>query len=402
MPGGILRVMPSTSSPSVLVCLAALLSLTAAACGGSSDNKPDPRDGSVVLPDGGGAPDANGGDTSTTDQGSVDQGGVDQGTAGPECGNNVRESGEECDGADRGGATCASETPSTPVGQLACAGCNLVTTDCRAATNDDEDADLVVDDLDPAPNDPRVCGDSDTDGCDDCSLRGRRDTDEDGYDPNGDGDCELELDYDCMNGANAASDAFRTQACVTFAHINNDRAFFTAESGNAAPLVWNEDIWEVAVGHSRNMCNMGIFDHDIGGDGPSDRAAAAGLNYGLAENISANLDPGAAEYGWMEEPTCRGHRGNNLSPKAFEAAVGYHICNRPTNEYTWGQHHHITTDFRRNNATPNSAYCTNAATDCEIPPNPPTTATCPQMLINWGFCPTPSATTLNGWGCPND
>jgi hypothetical protein len=91
------------------------------------------------------------------------------------------------------------------------------------------------------------------------------------------------------------------------------------------------------------MCNMGMFDHDIGGDGPSDRAAAAGLSYSLAENISANLDPGAAEYGWMEEPTCRGHRGNNLSPKAFQAAVGYHICDRPTNEYHVGSappHHH--------------------------------------------------------------
>jgi hypothetical protein len=204
-----------------------------------------------------------------------------------------------------------------------------------------------------------------------------------------------------MNGANAAADPHRALACATFAHINNDRAHFSAEAGGAGPLAWNEDIWEVAVGHSINMCNRGIFDHVIDSDGPSQRAAAAGLSYGLAENISANLDPGAAEYGWMEEPTCAGHRGNNLSPKAFQAAVGYHICDRPTSEYRWGQHHHITADFRRNN-TPQSAYCTNAATDCEIPPNPPTTAPCPQMLINWGFCPVPSATTIEGWGCPND
>lgn len=364
------------------------MTLTGIACGGSGDGGPD-QDASLK-------------DGDTPDGGGDDQGGDgDQGGTQPECGNGVREGTEECDGADRDGATCASETPSTPVGQLGCASCELVTSDCRAPTADDGDADLVVDDLDPAPSDPRVCGDSDTDGCDDCSLRGRKDEDDDGYDPNGDGDCELELDYDCMNGANAASDEFRTEACVTFAHINNDRAFFAAESGDAAPLVWNEDIWEVAVGHSRNMCNMGIFDHEIGGDGPSERAAAAGLSYGLAENISANLDPGAAQYGWMEEPTCRGHRGNNLSPAAFEAAVGYHICDRPTNEYQWGQHHHITTDFRRNNA-PQSAYCANAATSCEIPPNPPSTATCPQMLADWGFCPTPSAATVNGWGCPND
>ncbi|MCA9537042.1 MAG: CAP domain-containing protein [Myxococcales bacterium] len=380
-----------------LLC-ALLAAATTPACTNGGDDAPSDQgmgtqDGSMVLRDG-----------AVTDQGDRDAGGADQGGAdqGPSCGNGVRQGSEECDGADRGGATCATETPSTPVGQLGCVNCMLVTTDCRAPTATDMDADDVVDDLDPEPSNPRVCGDSDTDGCDDCSLRERKDPANDGYDPNGDGDCELALDYACMNGANAASDPYRTLACVTFAHINNDRAHFAAESGNAAPLVWNEDIWEVAVGHSRNMCNRGIFAHDIDGVGPSDRATAAGLGFSLAENISANLDPGAAEYGWMEEPTCRGHRGNNLSPKAFQAAVGYHICDRPTSEYQWGQHHHITTDFRRNNSTPSSAYCMNAATDCEIPPNPPTTATCPQMLINWGFCPVPSAATLSGWGCPSD
>ena len=104
----------------------------------------------------------------------------------------------------------------------------------------------------------------------------------------------------------------------------------------------------------------------------------------------------------MDEPTCRGHRGNNLSPKAFEAAVGYHICDRPTNQYQWGQHHHITTDFCQNFSTPNSAYCTTAATSCEIPPNPPTTATCPQMFIDWEWCEPPSAASIAGWGCPSD
>ena len=324
----------------------------------------------------------------------------DQG--GPQCGNGVREGTEACDGADLAGASCANVTTGTPVGQLTCTACALDTSDCRAPTATDMDADDVVDDLDPAPNDPRVCGDSDSDGCDDCSLRERSRPADDGYDPNGDGQCELALDYACMNGANAASDPYRTEACVVFAHINNDRAHFSVEAGGAGPLAWNEDIWEVAVAHSINMCNRGIFAHVIDMKGPSERAADANLGFSLAENISANLDPGAAEYGWMEEPTCSGHRGNNLSPKAFEAAVGYHICDRPPeSNYQWRQHHHITADFRRNN-TPNSAYCQAAATSCEIPPNPPTTATCPQMLINWNFCLVPSADTLNGWGCPDD
>ena len=382
-------------SPLPLVAL--LLAFGAPAC---SDPDGSPTDADASVSGDGGVRDAGQTDGSSP-QG--DGGGtLDTGPAGPRCGNGVQESGEACDGADLNGATCANQTASSPVGIVVCDACELDTSDCRAPTASDGDADMVSDDLDPEPANPRVCGDSDMDGCDDCSLRGRHSPANDGYDPNGDGDCELELDYDCMNGANAAVDPHRELACVTFAHINNDRAHFSEESGNAAPLVWNEDIWEVAVGHSRNMCNVGVFAHEIPNDyGPSQRAAAAGLGFSLAENISANLDPGAAQYGWMEEPTCRGHRGNNLHPAAFEAAVGYHICDRPTSQYQWGQHHHITTNFRRNNS-PQSAYCQNAATSCEIPPNPPTTATCPAMLVSWGFCPASGPGSIEGWGCPND
>lgn len=110
------------------LCLVALLALGGTAC---SDGDKSHSDGSVQdgdTPDGGGG-------------GNDDQGGQDdQGGTQPECGNGVREGTEECDGADRDGATCASEMPSTPVGQLGCTGCELVTSDCRAPTADDGDA----------------------------------------------------------------------------------------------------------------------------------------------------------------------------------------------------------------------------------------------------------------------
>lgn len=48
-----------------------------------------------------------------------------------ECGNGVRESGEECDGADLGGASCATAHGSTAVGTVTCtSGCTLDATQC--------------------------------------------------------------------------------------------------------------------------------------------------------------------------------------------------------------------------------------------------------------------------------
>jgi hypothetical protein len=147
------------------------------------------------------------------------------------------------------------------------------------------------------------------------------------------------------------------------------------------------------------MCEGVFFAHtNLSGQNPSDRANAAGLSYGLAENIAINHDPGAAQYAFMEEPTCVGHRANVLEPKAIQVGIGYHICNNPSN-IQWNGAHFVTQNFRWNFSIGASAYCQNPANVCQIPPDPPTTAPCPDNLIAFGFCPVPSADTLQGWGC---
>ncbi len=54
----------------------------------------------------------------------------------------------------------------------------------------DTDGDGVADDVDPHPNDPFACGDSDGDTCDDCSVAGSFAPDNDGPDSDGDGLCD--------------------------------------------------------------------------------------------------------------------------------------------------------------------------------------------------------------------
>jgi hypothetical protein len=203
-----------------------------------------------------------------------------------------------------------------------------------------------------------------------------------------------------MNGANAGSDPWRREACMVFALMNDDRARFDGESGGGAPLAWSEDLWAIAYAHSETMCARGIFDHEIDGKGPGDRAEDAGLDFLVSENISANLDPSATEYGWMDEPTCVGHRGNILHAGTTEVGVGYYGCDRPTEEYQWGQNDHVTADFHVVGS--DSSYCEDDATSCEVPADPPSTAICPPMLIEWGFCDPPSADMLADWSCPDD
>ncbi len=263
----------------------------------------------------------------------------------------------------------------------------------------DADQDGVDVNFDPDDNDPLTCGDSDADSCDDCAIRGTFSPNDDGYDRDGDGRCELPLDYDCMNGANAASDPNRTAACAMMTLVNQDRARFVEESGNAGPVAWNEDIWEVAIRHSIDMCERGYFEHDNpDGLGPSDRARAGGLSYGLSENISLNFEPEAAQYGFMEEPTCIGHRRGVLDPTAVEVGIGYHICNNPAYA-EWGQHHHVTQNYRSDFSIRDTSFCSDPSAACQVPPTPPTTALCGEPYVGWGFCPPPSAETLVGWDC---
>ncbi len=69
----------------------------------------------------------------------------------------------------------------------------------------DDDNDGVLDHLDPDPTDRYSCGDSDNDGCDDCS-RGSRDPANDGPDNDGDGICDYGDDDDDNDGVPDVND----------------------------------------------------------------------------------------------------------------------------------------------------------------------------------------------------
>jgi len=292
----------------------------------------------------------------------------------PPCGNGVIDEGEQCDGlvlstGDDGlPMSCVRLDETRPLGNLACnSQCQFDTSDCAAWV--DTDGDRVRDQRDLDPNDSFVCQDSDADGCDDCAIAGFRSPGDDGFDPDGDGFCDADtgLDPDCMTGRNAASDPYREQACIMFELMNRDRALFLeTESGGATKLRWSEDIWEVAVAHSRDMCARRYFAHDTPeGKSPTDRARDAGLDYPLGENIAISANPYQAQYAFMNEPTCRGHRMNVLSSRYTEAAVGYHVCG--------DNRHYATQNFRgRDGAL--SAYCSSQANHCKLPPDPPSVA----------------------------
>jgi len=344
-------------------------------------------------------------DGSVTD-GSTVCGFNDNGTLFQECVEGQWADSDDCDDPD----VCTNGA--TQVGPTECSGGHYMqfcedgqwsdTTDC-ILDEEDGDGDLVNAADDPDDADNTVCGDSDSDGCDDCSVSGVFDPANDGWDENGDGACELPLDYDCMNGANAATDPYRLEACIMFTYVNQDRVLFAAEADNAAPLEWNEDIWEVAVAHSIDMCERAFFAHiNPSGQSPGDRAAAAGLPYGLSENISwfkgaANQGPGVMQYQFMEEPTCVGHRANVLETRAIEIGIGYYLCDNPGSQYDDAEF--ATQNFRLNFGIGQSAYCLNSSNTCQVPPNPPSTAPCSADLRPWGMCLVPSAGTLDGWGC---
>ena len=126
-------------------------------------------------------------------------------------------------------------------------------------------------------------------------------------------------------------------------------------------LITDPAIADIARAHSRNMMRTGIFEHDIGGKGPTDRALEAGYDcqgpdgsFGLSENIAER--PRVLEWGgfvgerhnwkaevyrkdeqelaqsivdgWMDS---YGHRLNILDPDARRIGVG--IAVEKTREY---------------------------------------------------------------------
>ncbi len=238
----------------------------------------------------------------------------------------------------------------------------------------DRDGDSVPDRDDPAPDDPALCGDLDFDDCDDCTVRLRSTPEDDGFDPDQDGKCELPLDPTCLHGEFAADDPLRREACELHALVNDDRRFWTEEAAGAGALRWDEDIWRAALGHSRDMCERNYFEHDSPeGLSAGDRMRASGVTMrGWGENISLYPTPLTIEYSFMAEPTCTGHRGNILAPGFTRGASALFACNNPSSE--WNGYPFTTQNFVADGGLNPSPYCNDPQTACEDAPDPVSTS----------------------------
>ena len=130
-----------------------------------------------------------------------------------------------------------------------------------------------------------------------------------------------------------------------FALANLDRALFSDEADGAGPLEWSEDVWQVAISHSRDMCERNFYDHDNPeGESPSDRADRLGFpELSLAENIHIISDPIVGHYDFMAEPSCVAHRSNILQPRAVQGAVALHYCDLQSND--WTGYSYVTENF---------------------------------------------------------
>lgn len=192
----------------------------------------------------------------------------------------------------------------------------------------------------------------------------------------------------CRGGRNAASDPYRAEACRMLDLINADRAMFFDETNRAPSVQWNEDLWEVAVAHSRDMCARDFFGHvNPDGKSPQDRARDAGLTYPVGENIVSSSDVDSGHSAFMEEPTCAGHRGQILSPQVINVGIGVTRCDGVGN-YVGTQ------NFQYELSRATSPYCADGApTACKRPPEIYTSAACT------AFCGAAADVDLATWGC---
>jgi hypothetical protein len=263
----------------------------------------------------------------------------------------------------------------------------------------DSDGDGVVDGLDPEPGEAARCGDSDGDSCDDCTVHREVRPDDDGLDTNADGVCEVPLDPTCLFGEFANTDPLRREACELHALVNADRMFWTEESGGAAPLLWDEGIWQAAVAHSQDMCERDFFDHDNPeGLGAGARMEAVGVRWsGWGENISLYGTPLTIEYSFMAEPTCTGHRANILAPGFDRAASALYLCDNRRS--AWFGEPFTTQNFVADGGLRDSRYCSDPRTNCEPVPNPVSIAR--QWCSDEGSeCRSVEGPEL--WDCPDD
>ncbi len=272
------------------------------------------------------------------------------------------------------------------------------------ADGPDRDDDRVADDDDPAPDDPTVCGDSDGDGCDDCTIWARIAPLDDGFDADHDGLCEVALDAACMHGEYAADDPHRREACLLHALTNLERARLVDESGAALPILWDERVWVIAQAHNLDMCARDYYGSvDPDGVGPGERLAALDFVInGQAENLNGYDHVLQQHHYWMAQPTCTGHRGALLRPLMSRGAVSVTRCDNPDaarfERLTTVQDLVVDLTLRERPWDP-PAYCEDPATACEIPPEPWSIAA--ELCVMFGVdCDDEPEWTR--WGCPED
>lgn len=88
------------------------------------------------------------------------------------------------------------------------------------------------------------------------------------------------------------------------------------------PLVWDDDLAEVARMHSEDMASRNFFDHENpDGESPFDRMRKHGINYmAAAENIAAGqTTPESVMNSWMNSP---GHYANIMNGNLGKLGVG--------------------------------------------------------------------------------
>ena len=115
--------------------------------------------------------------------------------------------------------------------------------------------------------------------------------------------------------ANASHDALVQQALSL---VNIERARI-----GVSPLTLNDELTVAAEDYACLMAVEDFFDHTdpVTGDGPGERAAAAGyLFFAVGENLAAGQRTAAEVVeAWMDSPE---HRDNLLSPEWKETGIG--------------------------------------------------------------------------------
>lgn len=105
-------------------------------------------------------------------------------------------------------------------------------------------------------------------------------------------------------------------------------------SAGLPPLRASARLFEAARAHAANLARQDRLAHDLDGQTPADRVAAAGYAWSrVGENIGWNArTPKAAMTGWMGSP---GHRANILT-KEF-AEIGVAVALNAKGEPYWVQ-----------------------------------------------------------------